>query len=200
MVDVAFSAPLTDRFRLVPALTKVLGANIMASSSVEAGGDGGWEATEVEIWEEVDEENCLDGRRRRLMWRGMRATREVGGEGERGEAREDGLSFVVEKALLLVVVAVWTVVFLRFVCLGRAIPLQRRAATLSFSPRFQIDFFTESPPILSVHRSANRSEESERARIIFVGDFCSSLLDSTACSTLFPSHKQLKTTGTTERT
>lgn len=81
------------------------------------------------------------------MRRGTRATREEGDEGERGEGREDGssLRFVVEKALLLVAVAIWVVVFFRFVCLGIAIPLRRRTATravgrsvslsLSHSPR-----------------------------------------------------------------
>lgn len=79
----------------------------MASSSGEEGGEGWWEVTRVEIWEDWDE-NCLEGRRRRLMRRGKRATREEGGEGERGEGREDesSLRFVVEKALLLVAVAV----------------------------------------------------------------------------------------------
>jgi hypothetical protein len=42
------------------------------------------------------------------MRRGTRATREEGGEGERGEGREDesSLRFVVEKALLVVAVVV----------------------------------------------------------------------------------------------
>ena len=42
------------------------------------------------------------------MRRGTRATREEGGEGERGEGREDwsSLRFVVEKAVLVVAVAV----------------------------------------------------------------------------------------------
>ena len=62
----------------------------------------------VRIWEDWDEDNCLEGRRRRLVRRGTRATREEGGEGERGEGREDepSLRLVVEKALLLVAVAV----------------------------------------------------------------------------------------------
>ena len=62
----------------------------------------------VGIWEDWAEENCLEGRRRRLMRRGTRATREDGGEGERGEGREAGPSFwfVVEKALLFAAVAV----------------------------------------------------------------------------------------------
>ena len=91
------------------------------------------------------------------MRRGTRATREEGGEGERGEGREDesSLRFVVEKALLLVAVAVLVVVFFRFVCFGIAIPLERRAATrgcchslllslaASFSPR--IRFFQRKP-------------------------------------------------------
>lgn len=65
------------------------------------------------------------------MRRGTRATREEGGEGERGEGRvdESSLRFVVEKALLLTAVAVCFVLFFRLVCLGRAIPLQGRAAT-----------------------------------------------------------------------
>jgi len=64
--------------------------------------------TGVGIWEDWDEENCLEGRRRRLMRRGTRATREEGGEGERNEGSEDesSLWFVVERALLLVAVAV----------------------------------------------------------------------------------------------
>ena len=78
-----------------------------------------------EDWDDWDE-NCLEGRRRRLIRRGTRATREEGGEGERGEGREDesGLWFVVEKALLFAVVAVLVVGFLRFVYLDRAIPVQ----------------------------------------------------------------------------
>ena len=84
------------------------------------------------ILEDLDEEDCLEGRRRRLMRRGTRATREGGGEGERGEGREDesSLRLAVEKALL-VAAAVWVLVFLRFVCLDRAIPVQRLAATFS---------------------------------------------------------------------
>ena len=79
----------------------------MASWSGEEGGEGWWEATRVEIREDLDE-NCLEGRRRRLMRTGKRATREEGGEGERGKGREDksNLRFVVEKVLLLVAVAV----------------------------------------------------------------------------------------------
>lgn len=62
----------------------------------------------VETWEDLDEDNCLEGRRRRLMRRGTRATREEGGEGVRGEGREDesSLRLVAEKALLLVAVTV----------------------------------------------------------------------------------------------
>ena len=87
----------------------------------------------LEDWDE----NCLEGRRRRLMRRGTRATREEGGEGERGEGREDEsvLWFVVEKALLFVAVAVaaWVAVFFRFVYLGRAIRVQCRPAASSRS-------------------------------------------------------------------
>jgi hypothetical protein len=63
------------------------------------------------------------------MRRGTRATREEDGEGERNEGREDesSLRFVVENALLLVAAAVCVVVFFRFVCFGKAIPIQRRA-------------------------------------------------------------------------
>jgi hypothetical protein len=80
----------------------------MVSSSREDGGEGWWETREVAILEDLDEDSCLEGRRRRLMRRGTRATREEGGEGERGEGREDesSLRLVVEKALLAVAVAV----------------------------------------------------------------------------------------------
>jgi hypothetical protein len=80
----------------------------MVSSSGEEGGEGWWEVAGVVILEDWDEENFLEGRRRRLVRRGTRATREEGGEGERGEGREDELRswFVVEMALLLVAVDV----------------------------------------------------------------------------------------------
>ena len=56
---------------------------------------------------------------------------------------------------------------------------------LSRSPRrlFKTDFSEENPLILYVHQYASRSEESARARLVFVDDFCSSLSESTACST-----------------
>lgn len=59
-------------------------------------------------WDDWAEENCLEGRRRRLRRRGTRATRDEGGEGERGEGREAEASFwfVVGKALLFAAVAV----------------------------------------------------------------------------------------------
>ena len=62
--------------------------------------------TGAENW--GDWENCLEGRWRRLMWRGMGATCEEGGEGERGEGKEGELSLqlVVKKPLLLIAVAV----------------------------------------------------------------------------------------------
>lgn len=87
----------------------------------------------LEDWDE----NCLEGRRRRLMRRGTRATRSEGGEGERGEGREDEsvLWFVVEKALLFVAVAAWVAVFFRFVYLGRAIRVHCRPAACFRSSR-----------------------------------------------------------------
>ena len=200
-VDVAFSAPLADRFRLVPAPTKVLDENIITSSSGEEGGEGWWEVTGVGNWDDWDEGNCLEGRRRRFMRRGTRATREEGGEGERGEGREDSLSLwlLVEKPLLLVAAAAVWAVFLRLVCLDRAIPVQRWGATLgvslSHSPRrLEIDFTEENPLILYVHRYASRSEESARARDVLVGDFCWSLSESAACST-FPKTQTTENNG-----
>lgn len=83
------------------------------------------------------------------MRRGTRATREESGEGERGEGKEESsFLLVVEKALLLVAAVVLVVLFLRFVCLDRAIPLERWTATRavskhSRSPRcslFESDF------------------------------------------------------------
>ena len=211
-VDIAFSAPLTDRFRFVPALTKVLEENMITSSSLEEGGEGWWEVMGVGIWEYLDEESCLEGRRRRLMRRGTRATREGDG-GERGEGREAWLSFwfVAEKALLLVAVAVWVVVFLGFVCLGKAIPVQRRAATFSFSrslarspaaSSLQNRCFrrkTSDPLRPPVHQQSRRERESEdrfrrRLLLVVVGIRC--LFNFLS----WPSHKQPKTTGATERT
>ena len=149
---------------------------------------GNWED-----WEDWDE-NCLEGRRRRLMRRGTRTTREEGGEGERGEGREDESSclwFVVEKALLFAAVAVWVVGFLRFVYLDRAIPVQRstpggHSLACRVVSLFETDFSKENRLILFNGRCANRSEESTRMRDYFVGDFCSSLSESAACSTCPP--------------
>ena len=147
----------------------------------------------MEIWEDWEEGNCLEGRRRRLMRRGTRATREEGGEGERGEGREEESSFllVVEKALLLVAAVVLVVVVLRFVCLDKAIPLERWIATRavskhSRSPRrslFKSDFSEENPLILYVHRYVVDQKRARERGIIFVSDFCSSLSEFAACST-----------------
>ena len=164
--------------------------------------------TGVENWEDWEEENCLEGRRRRLMRRGTRATREEGGEGERGEDKEDesSLRLVVEKALLLVAFAVWVVVFLRFVCLDRAIPVvgPPLGFALSRSPRrlSSKQIFPKETPLISyAHRCASRPEESTRARDYFRRRF---LLVVVGIRCLFnhslPAHKQTKTTGATECT
>lgn len=160
-------------------------------------------------WEDWEEENCLEGRRRRLMRRGTRATREEGGEGERGEGKEDesSLRFVVEKALLFVATDAWVIVFFRFVCLDRAIPVQGRVATGSCSrslaaPSLRNRFFGINPfdPLRPPMRQQTRGErESE-------GLFLSGIY---ACRCRYPllvqpfppgSAKQMKTAGTTERT
>jgi len=166
---------------------------------------GNWED-----WEDWDE-NCLEGRRRRLMRRGTRTTREEGGEGERGEGREDESSclwFVVEKALLFAVVAVWVVGFLRFVYLDRAIPVQRSTPgghSLSRLPRrlfLRNRFFQRIPfdPLrLPMCQQIRREHENERLfrrrfLLVVVGIRCLFNFPSR------PSHKQPKTTGTTEGT
>ena len=62
--------------------------------------------------------------------------------------------------------------------------------SLAASSVFKTDFSEENPVILYVHRCASRSEESTRMGDYFVDGFCSSLLESAACSTFLPAEPQ----------